>query len=66
MSNLCEDYPCCGHSNGECPSQNDESIKVCIDCGKTLPQDSTSSICYSCFCEMGELDFLNNPDRFFN
>lgn len=46
----CEDYPCCGHSFGECPitdSKGRERWK-CTECGKILPLNAPSSICTKC------------------
>lgn len=46
----CEDYPCCGHEPGDCP---DSSGRMkCVECGKRLKKDSTSSICPPCTCSM--------------
>lgn len=42
----CEDYPCCGHSNGECPNSDDTFN--CCQCGKKLKKDTTSSLCNRC------------------
>jgi len=46
----CEDYPCCGHSDGDCPDS--EGNFGCARCGTKLPKDSKSSMCYDCLGEM--------------
>jgi hypothetical protein len=46
----CEDYPCCGHSAGDCPrvdSKGRERWK-CVECGKELKLSAKSSICDKC------------------
>ncbi len=45
----CEDYPCCGHEAGQCPSIDDEGNEVyrCV-CGACLAPGSRSSLCPSC------------------
>ena len=51
----CEDWPCCGHERGCCPTF-DESGKqvnmICV-CGAELPVTSQYSLCAAC---LGELD----------
>ena len=47
---MCEDFPCCGHSLGDCPDSNG-SYK-CVQCGKRLPKNSPSSICDKCIKRM--------------
>ena len=47
---MCEDYPCCGHEDGGCPTtlKNGELRYPCATCGKRLPKNSPSSICNAC------------------
>ncbi len=46
----CEDYPCCGHGpagdGGACPSKSGRF--PCVECGRKLPKNSSSSICDKC------------------
>jgi hypothetical protein len=46
----CEDYPCCGHEAGDCPTIDSKGRQVwtCVECGKKLPHNSPSSICRPC------------------
>lgn len=46
----CEDYPCCGHEAGHCPSigKDGKQIWYCCDCGCELPKGHTSSLCHAC------------------
>jgi len=45
----CEDYPCCGHEDGECPSRDRRGNLVYrCTCGARLPRDSRSSLCPGC------------------
>jgi len=46
----CEDYPCCGHTDGECP--NTDGSFNCATCGRKLPKKSPSSICQKCHRRM--------------
>ncbi len=57
----CEDFPCCGHEDGDCPSRDENGNErwTCVACGKLLPLRATSSICSKCQQAM----FLNE-DRF--
>ena len=46
----CEDFPCCGHESGCCPSYDESGNQlnmVCI-CGAILPITNRYSICDSC------------------
>lgn len=46
----CEDFPCCGHEVGCCPSfdeSGNQTNMVCI-CGAELPIGNHSSLCQSC------------------
>jgi DNA polymerase II large subunit len=47
---MCEDYPCCGHSLGDCPTHDSKGREVyrCVECGKKLSRKATSSICAKC------------------
>lgn len=60
----CEDYPCCGHEAGDCPSRRRDGSAQwrCVECGRNLPRGATSSICARClrsahrrFHETGEM-----------
>ena len=42
----CEDYPCCGHENGDCPDA--QGRMTCVECGKRQSKKATSSICPKC------------------
>lgn len=51
----CEDYPCCGHEAGDCP---DASGRMrCVECGKRLPKNASSSICPKCLRMMNSDDY---------
>ena len=47
---MCEDYPCCGHGpqgdGGACPDKNGRF--GCVECGRKMPKNASSSICGSC------------------
>lgn len=43
----CEDFPCCGHAAGECPSFNSKGERLCCECGKYVANRSTG-ICQRC------------------
>jgi DNA-directed RNA polymerase subunit RPC12/RpoP len=46
----CEDYPCCGHEPGGCPTKNEKGQYVyrCAECGARLPVNSPSAVCVRC------------------
>jgi len=46
----CEDYPCCGHEAGDCPSIDEDGNQrwTCVSCGTILPLNASSSICSKC------------------
>lgn len=46
----CEDFPCCGHEPGDCPSRRRDGSEVwrCVECGGKLPRSASSSICERC------------------
>lgn len=46
----CEDFPCCGHEFGCCPSydENGKQLDMVCTCGARLPVESRYSICDSC------------------
>lgn len=47
----CEDYPCCGHTDGDpCPERdkNGRIVPRCCYCDKKLTRNARSSICASC------------------
>lgn len=47
----CEDWPCCGHEAGCCPSRDPETGEQtdmkCV-CGASVPLSSRTSLCFSC------------------
>lgn len=52
----CEDYPCCGHELGCCPSYSEDGQQlnmICV-CGAELPIDNGVSICDECLNRMDE------------
>lgn len=46
----CQDWPCCGHEDGCCPSfdENGKQLDMVCTCGKRLPVDAPYSICGQC------------------
>lgn len=47
----CEDWPCCGHEAGDCPSRDPKTGKdvySCAGCRGKLPPNSRSSLCPRC------------------
>ena len=50
MKNMCEDYPCCGHEQGCCPSydENGQQTNMICTCGAELPLNNRFSICDTC------------------
>lgn len=46
----CEDFPCCGHASGDCPSVDSRGRERyrCVECGKLLRAGAASSICPRC------------------
>lgn len=45
----CEDFPCCGHERGCCPTyRNGKQIDMVCTCGVRLPITNHSSICDDC------------------
>jgi len=46
----CEDFPCCGHEAGDCPTLDSKGRPrfTCVCCGKRLPRNAPSSICAKC------------------
>jgi hypothetical protein len=46
----CEDFPCCGHERGDCPTTDSKGRArwTCVECGKRLPLNAASSICGRC------------------
>lgn len=67
----CEDFPCCGHEAGDCPSHDAQGNEVwsCAGCHGKLPKNSRSSLCPRCLRNMsrraasGE-DVYGDGDRF--
>ena len=61
----CEDFPCCGHENGCCPSFDDDGRQtdmVCV-CGARLPVHNHSSCCDSCLGRGGGRDDYYGDER---
>ena len=65
----CEDYPCCGHGENDCPVYSDESGYLpypCLSCGKRIrsgsEDDAGSRFCSGCIssrrfaCTCGDED----------
>lgn len=48
--NRCEDYPCCGHAAADCPDK--DGRMRCVECGKKLAKNASSSICAACLKRM--------------
>jgi hypothetical protein len=46
----CEDFPCCGHEQGDCPDS--QGRFTCVECDKRLSKKATSSICGKCLDKM--------------
>ena len=47
----CEDFPCCGHESGCCPSfdpETGEQTDMRCTCGASVPITSQYSICAGC------------------
>ena len=47
----CEDWPCCGHEAGDCPSRDPKTgaeVWSCAGCRGKLPKNSRSSLCPRC------------------
>ena len=47
----CEDFPCCGHEAGCCPSfdlETGEQLDMKCVCGASVPLTSRSSLCAGC------------------
>lgn len=59
----CEDYPCCGHEAGDCPDSSGRM--TCVECGKRLAKNATSSICAKCLRKMNFNDYDSDYD-FYN
>lgn len=55
----CEDWPCCGHERGDCPTKDKHGNErwTCVECGKRLPLGATSSICGKCQKRMRREDY---------
>ena len=46
----CEDFPCCGHTAGDCPETGSDGVQRsrCCECKRVLPANAESSICGRC------------------
>lgn len=61
----CEDYPCCGHEPGDCPTIDSDGNErwTCVGCGKLLPVNAPSSICDRCMSKrVWDRDSLNDVE----
>lgn len=62
----CEDFPCCGHEQGCCPSYDRNTGKQldmkCV-CGASVPLTSASSLCTACLRAPG-VDGFDCDDEF--
>jgi hypothetical protein len=60
----CEDFPCCGHELGCCPSYDEDGqqLDMVCTCGARLPVNSTYSICNSCMRAFDESTFYDDDD----
>lgn len=61
----CEDYPCCGHTQGDpCPERNAKGdiVMRCCMCNKRLAKGSRSSICTTCQSHMARRDEYGYDD----
>ena len=56
--NRCEDFPCCGHALNECPRIDSKGRErwTCVECGKPLRLNASSSICPKCTKRMFEVE----------
>ena len=61
----CEDYPCCDHGEGGCPDRDEKGRKTykCVQCGASLPHDTTSSICIKCRTNPRRSPYTSWPDE---
>jgi len=72
---VCEDYPCCGHASGDCPSDFSQFHKSdaddflpypCIGCGERIskrgPRATNSSFCANCKNKVGDEEFEARMD----
>lgn len=61
----CEDYPCCGHEAGDCPTVDSKGRNrwTCVECKKRLPLKAGSSICGSCQRKMRNRDWESSLDH---
>ena len=56
----CEDWPCCGHAEGDCP-QYTKSGRLRCTCGRPLPKNSRYSICRQCLQRLARRDSYDDP-----
>jgi hypothetical protein len=63
----CEDYPCCGHADGDCPTIDEDGHRrwTCVICGGTLPRNYYSAVCHDCHKNRRNIDgdYINYPDN---
>ncbi len=58
----CEDFPCCGHEYGCCPSYDHtgrQTNMICV-CGAELPIDNPTSICNSCLRDNDDFEDMDD------
>ena len=60
----CEDYPCCGHEPGDCPTYDSKGRAVyrCAICRRQLKPGATSSICQPCITHRTKMVDRNDYD----
>lgn len=60
---MCEDFPCCGHERGCCPSYDDSGrqIDMKCTCGASVNIGSRSSLCPECLHGIPEY-----PDHYYD
>lgn len=60
----CEDFPCCGHEQGDCPDA--QGRMRCVECQRRLPKNSGSSICPKCLTRISSDDYEDRLDHDFS
>ena len=60
----CEDFPCCGHESGCCPSfdEHGNQLDMVCTCGTRLPVDAPYSICDRCMKACDECSFEDEEE----
>ena len=57
----CEDYPGCGHGDGDCPKSG--GTFKCVQCGKKLSKKAVSSICPKCARRLSTSHYSEDIDH---